>query len=284
MLTEAAARGLQGLLLLALALPCLAAPGVKQAVPGGVYVWHGPANIENPRFEGKPVMRLGDTLLVGLSMQTSPGVAEIHYEHDAQSRVHQFTVQDKTYTEQHLSITNQAMVDPPPETMQRIQSEAALQRRLYQQYSAPADLSRGFIVPLIGPTTSLFGHRRFFNGLPRSPHSGLDIAADTGTPVKAAGNGRVTLAQSLYFNGKTLFVDHGQGLITMYCHLSELLVDVGAQVLQGQSIGQVGATGRVTGPHLHWSVSLNGYRVDPSIFMQALNAEISSSPALSGDE
>jgi murein DD-endopeptidase MepM/ murein hydrolase activator NlpD len=124
--------------------------------------------------------------------------------------------------------------------------------------------------------SSLFGHRRFFNGQPRNPHSGLDIAASTGTPVLAPSSGQVVLVDDLYYNGKTVFLDHGQGLITMYCHLSEHAVAEGSTVEQGQIIGLVGATGRVTGPHLHWSVSLNGYRVDPNTLMTLLPAPTSN--------
>ena len=125
-------------------------------------------------------------------------------------------------------------------------------------------------MPLEGITTSLYGHRRFFNDQPRSPHSGLDIAAPTGTPIVAPAPARVALVDDLYYNGKSVFLDHGQGLITMYCHLSEQTVSTGELVQQDQVIGFVGATGRVTGPHLHWSVSLNGYRIDPLAFREAL--------------
>lgn len=271
-------------LMLAVSFVFAANTAQAAAVPGGIYVWQAPADAADISFQGKPVMRMGRAVFVGLPISMQPGVANLSYQVSGQPQTHSFEVVEKTYTEQHLTIANKAMVDPPPETLKRIRNESVRQRSLYNSFSPALDMAAGFVIPLVGTTTSLFGHRRFFNGQPRSPHSGLDIAAATGTPIKAAGNGVVTLADDLYFNGNTLFLDHGQGLITMYCHLSKLLVTEGDEVQQGQEIGLVGATGRVTGPHLHWSVSLNGNRVDPTTFMQALNAEISSSRDLSDDE
>ena len=242
------------------------------SVPGGVYVWTPPANATDITFQGSTVMRYGQQVLVGLPISAKPGTATLRYVVDGQPQRHSFIVEDKTYTEQRLTIENKAMVTPPPETLSRIRAESVRQKALYNTFAQSADLSGGFKLPLEGITTSLFGHRRFFNDQPRSPHSGLDIAADTGTPVSAAASATVTLADDLYFNGNTLFLDHGQGLITMYCHLSELLVEEGDHVTQGEVIGLVGATGRVTGPHLHWSVSLNGYRVDPETFLATINS------------
>lgn len=258
---------------LCIALP-LNSAAADSSVPGGIYTYQVPEQATSITFEGKAVMRLANTVFVGIPMSTEPGTHELNYIEAGGTKVHKFEVVNKQYTEQHLTIANQAMVDPPAETLVRIREESARQRRLYNSFSDTADLSLGFIKPLQGITTSLFGHRRFFNGQPRSPHSGLDIAADTGTPIIAAGNGRVSLADDLYFNGNTLFIDHGQGLITMYCHMSKLLVEEGQHVNQGEEIGLVGATGRVTGPHLHWSVSLNGTRVDPELFMAALSQHL----------
>ena len=244
---------------------------IGASVPGGVYVWKPPADATDITFQGSTVMRYGQQVLVGLPISAKPGPATLRYLVDGQPQRHAFVVEDKTYTEQRLTIENKAMVTPPPETLARIRAESVRQKALYNTFAQGADLSDGFRLPLEGITTSLFGHRRFFNDQPRSPHSGLDIAADTGTPVAAAASATVTLADDLYFNGNTLFLDHGQGLITMYCHLSELLVEEGQHVEQGDTIGLVGATGRVTGPHLHWSVSLNGYRVDPETFLATIN-------------
>lgn len=246
---------------------CLAA-----AVPGGVYVWTLPNGATDVIFNNKPVLQYVGKAYVGLPLSTSTGEHKLSYNIDGTSHTHTFEVSDKQYTEQHITIENKAMVNPPAETLKRIRAESARQRSLYNSYSTSVNLTQGFRLPLQGVTTSLFGHRRFFNGQPRNPHSGLDIAADTGTPIQAAAVGTVVLADDLYFNGNTIFLDHGQGLITMYCHMSELLVSEGQQVAQGDVIGLVGATGRVTGPHLHWSVSLNGVRVDPTVFMNVLNA------------
>jgi len=245
-------------------------------VPGGIYTWRAPAGASDFRFQNKPVMHIGNDVYVGIPLSFKPGQAILSYNTNAQQQNHAFTVVAKTYSEQHLTIANKAMVDPPKETQDRIAREAIKQKKLYNSFSTPVDLDRGFKLPLEGVTTSLFGHRRFFNGKPRSPHSGLDIAGDTGAPIQAAGNATVVLAEPLYFNGNTLFLDHGQGLITMYCHLSDLKAEVGNKVMRGEIIGLVGATGRVTGPHLHWSVSLNGYRIDPSTFMQLLNRNLRS--------
>ena len=121
--------------------------------------------------------------------------------------------------------------------------------------------------PVPGRQSSPFGVRRFFNGEERNPHSGLDFAASTGTPIKAPAAGKVILVGDYFFNGKTVFVDHGQGLISMFCHLSAIDVAVGQEIPRGGVLGKVGSTGRATGPHLHWNVSLNGSRIDPAIFI-----------------
>ncbi len=261
----------------------LAFPANADAVPGGIYRWALPAGASDVRFDDKPVLVVANQALVGIPLSQQPGTASLSYRQADADMAHDFTIVAKAYTEQHLQIANKAMVDPPAETLARIREESKRQRGLYASFAETPEAllagpAAGFQMPLEGVVTSLFGHRRFFNGQPRNPHSGLDIAAPTGTPVFAAGAGVVTLADDLYFNGNTVFLDHGQGLITMYCHLSETKVSEGERVSQGEVIGLVGATGRVTGPHLHWTVSLNGNRVDPPTFLSELNEALALPP------
>jgi murein DD-endopeptidase MepM/ murein hydrolase activator NlpD len=138
---------------------------------------------------------------------------------------------------------------------------------LKHHWRATQDTDLAFIRPVKGELSSQFGLRRYFNGEPRSPHVGIDVAVARGTPVKASGQGQVLAVGDYFFNGKTIFIDHGNGLITMYCHLDRIGVKAGDTVRKGQRIGRSGMTGRATGPHLHWSVILNGAMVDPELFV-----------------
>ena len=142
-----------------------------------------------------------------------------------------------------------------------------LQLAAYQTFSARNPSNLLMELPVSGRLTSPFGLRRFFNGQERNPHTGLDLAAPQGTPVKASADGQVILVGDFFFNGKTVFLDHGQGLISMFCHLSAINVQLGQAVKRGNIVAKVGATGRATGPHLHWNISLNDTRVDPAIFI-----------------
>ena len=265
-------------LLIWLALPATTVFANATSVPGGVYAWSVPAGASDIRFQNNPVFVVGQTALVGIPIRQALGPAQITFVYGGQDQTHTFEIVDKRYTEQRITLQNKEMVSPNPKQLERIRAESKRQRAIYATVSAPMDLSTGFSMPLEGITTSLYGHRRFFNDQPRSPHSGLDIAAPTGTPIVAPAQARVALVDDLYYNGKSVFLDHGQGLITMYCHLSEQTVRTGELVQQDQVIGLVGATGRVTGPHLHWSVSLNGYRIDPLAFREALAIATSVNP------
>ncbi|MEE3174687.1 MAG: M23 family metallopeptidase [Pseudomonadota bacterium] len=265
-------------LLIGLALQATTVFANATSVPGGVYAWSVPAGASDIRFQNNPVFVVGQTALVGIPIRQALGPAQITFVYGGQDQTHTFEIVDKRYTEQRITLQNKEMVSPNPKQLERIRAESKRQRAIYATVSAPMDLSTGFSMPLEGITTSLYGHRRFFNDQPRSPHSGLDIAAPTGTPIVAPAQARVALVDDLYYNGKSVFLDHGQGLITMYCHLSEQTVSTGELVQQDQVIGLVGATGRVTGPHLHWSVSLNGYRIDPLAFREALAIATSVSP------
>ena len=151
----------------------------------------------------------------------------------------------------------------------RIEGELAVQLKAYRSFSPNLPSNLVLDKPVNGPLSSKFGVRRFFNGEERNPHSGLDFAVPAGTPIKTPANGKVILVGNYFFNGNTVFVDHGQGFISMFCHMSKIDVKVGQQLARGTVVGKVGATGRATGPHMHWNVSLNDARVDPAIFIGA---------------
>lgn len=154
-------------------------------------------------------------------------------------------------------------VDLSKEDLSRVHREKKMLGGLYRKQSPEAMWLQGFTVPVEAERGSPFGLRRFFNGEPRSPHSGADLRASAGTPVKAPDAGRVVLAGELFFSGNTVILDHGGGLYTLYAHLKNFAVQKGETVVRGEVLGHVGATGRVTGPHLHWGARLNGVRVDP---------------------
>ncbi len=252
-----------------------------EAVPGGVHVLALEDDVREVSWQGRPVLILGRQALIGIALSTEPGTYVARLTGADGEREIPVRVRDKAYPEQHLTIANQRMVEPDAAALARIREERARQDALYLQFSQRDLDITPFVTPTQGPISSLFGNRRILNGLPRSPHSGLDLAAALGAAVQAPAAARVTLADDLYFNGNTLFLDHGQGLVSMYCHLDAMAVSAGESVTRGQIIGQVGATGRVTGPHLHWSVSLNGNRVDPLRLQAILNASASSSLATS---
>jgi murein DD-endopeptidase MepM/ murein hydrolase activator NlpD len=156
-----------------------------------------------------------------------------------------------------------AMVTPPPETLARIRAEQAKLNELRRADTPVAHFATGFAWPARGRISGVYGSQRILNGQPRAPHLGLDVAAPTGTPVQAAAGGRVVLAEDLYFTGNTVILDHGHGVTTLHAHFSRIDVAVGASVGQGQVIGAIGATGRVTGPHLHFALNWFATACDP---------------------
>ncbi|MBY4678521.1 M23 family metallopeptidase [Marinobacterium arenosum] len=178
-----------------------------------------------------------------------------------------FEIDDKAYRAQYLTVKNKRHVNPDPEDIKRWSREKKEMTDAFQHWSAPVQPVTRFELPAEGPFSSPFGLKRFFNEQPRKPHSGLDIAAPEGAPIKAPAAGTVLTTGNYFFNGNTVIVDHGHGLTTMYCHMSRIDVKPGDKLATGDLIGAIGKTGRVTGPHLHWSVSLNNTRVDPLLFL-----------------
>ena len=261
---------------LALALPAHAEGFItrllNKPVPGGVAVielGNGP-RAPQARYQGKPTLVIREDgqrwiAIVGIPLSVKAGTQQLEVD----GRSTGFQVGSRDYRAQHITLKNQRQVNPNPADLKRIERELDEQTRAYRQFSANQPSNLLFDHPVDGPLSSPFGLRRFFNGEERNPHSGLDFAAKSGTPIKAPAAGQVILTGDYFFNGKTVFVDHGQGLISMFCHLSEIGVEVGDQLARGQVLGKVGATGRATGPHLHWNVSLNDARVDPAIFIGA---------------
>ncbi len=200
--------------------------------------------------------------LVGIDLGVEPGEAEMHIYAGTEKVPVKFEITPKKFGSESLTVkssyTNLSKGD-----LARVGSEKTLLTDLWKTVT-PARLWRSsFVKPAVGAMGSPFGLRRLFNGQPRSPHSGVDIKAPTGTKVVASNRGRVVVAEDLFFTGNTVVIDHGMGLYTIYAHLSELAVEEGDAVGRSQEIGKVGATGRVTGPHLHWAAKLMGARVDP---------------------
>lgn len=244
-------------------------------VPGGVAAVSLGAAGQAPwaSYQGRRVMVIRDSdkqwiALVGIPLSTRPGRQTLQVQGGPEAA---FQVRAKEYAAQHITLKNRRQVTPDPEDLKRIERELALQTDAYRSYRDGVVPSNVLLDrPVGGRLSSPFGLRRFFNGQERNPHSGLDFAVPAGTPVKAPAAGRVVLVGDYFFNGKTVFVDHGQGFISMFCHLSVIGVKVGDEVARGAVVGKVGATGRATGPHLHWNVSLNDARVDPAIFIGAV--------------
>jgi len=173
------------------------------------------------------------------------------------------TVEPREFPEERLTVSSK-FVSPPPEVRKRLENERALLAEIYRTRSDRPPPADPFVRPVPGEQSAVFGTRRFFNDEPRSPHPGVDLRGAEGTPVKAAGPGRVALARDLYYSGNTVILDHGGGLFTLYAHLSRIDVADGQDVSAGEQVGLVGATGRVTGPHLHWGAKIGNRPFDPT--------------------
>jgi murein DD-endopeptidase MepM/ murein hydrolase activator NlpD len=249
------------------------APRVS-TVPGGVATFELPGppdRLPTVAFNGRPVMvvRSQDAWLavLGIGLSIEPGEYHVDVlQLGGGEQKLSFTVKPKTYAVQQLKVPP-SQVNLSPEDEARVAKETAKVREALDSFSSTAPSTLRLAQPVPGRRSSSFGLRRMFNGESRNPHSGMDIAAPTGTPIKAPLAGRVVDVGRYFFNGNNVIVDHGQGLVTMYCHLSKIRVEVGQELKRGEVLGDVGASGRVTGPHLHWGVSLNGAMVDPALFL-----------------
>lgn len=235
---------------------------------GGIAVIEVDKEAKTASLDDQPVVIVSEGskhyAIVGIPISASTGTHTLKTDHGDLS----FDVADYAYPEQHITLTDQSKVTPDPDQLKRYQAEAIEQGNVYKSFSiAQSSTFPNFIWPAQGRISSPFGFKRFFNEEARAPHAGLDIAAGLGTVAHASAAGIVVQTGDYFFNGQTVMIDHGQGIITMLCHLSRIDVKIGQTVAQGDPIGLVGKTGRATGPHLHFSVSLNNARVDPLLVL-----------------
>jgi len=225
-----------------------------------------------PFFQTAPNQWLG---LLGVDLSTKAGLSDIQIEgkgRNGNTTRSQYSIQveDKEFPVRRLTVDSK-YVSPPEEVLSRIQKEQEMVSRIFSSLTADRYWDGPFIRPVPGEVISSFGKRSILNGVPRSPHSGTDFRAGNGTPIQCPNYGKVVLVKDLYYSGNTVIVDHGLGLYSYFAHLSKFDVNEGESVAKGQVIGEVGSTGRVTGPHLHWTVRLAGTRVDPVSLMQVLS-------------
>jgi murein DD-endopeptidase MepM/ murein hydrolase activator NlpD len=208
--------------------------------------------------------------LIGIDLAETPGAAELELRLEGgRTERARIWVKEKKFPEQHLTV-------PPrferlDEALQRrIAAERERLDRLWSAVTPERYWEGKFVAPVQGSVTAGFGLRRIVNGQPRQPHAGVDFKAGLGAPVSAANRGRVVLREEHFFGGKSLVLDHGGGLFTIYLHLHDFSVSEGDEVRKGEIIGRVGMTGRATGPHLHWGARLNGARVDPLSLLEVI--------------
>jgi murein DD-endopeptidase MepM/ murein hydrolase activator NlpD len=213
--------------------------------------------------------------LVGIDLEQQPGTHLITVEARTASGSRRLTrelvVQPKRFATRRLRVAPD-FVDPPATLRARIESEGAFLQEVYADSSATRLWREPFLRPVPQAANSRFGTRSVFNGKPRSPHGGTDFASGAGTPVKAPNAGRIVAARDLFFSGNTVIIDHGLGVFSLLAHLSRLDVREGDTIEAGRVVGLVGATGRVTGPHLHWALRISGARVDPMGALTLLGA------------
>jgi murein DD-endopeptidase MepM/ murein hydrolase activator NlpD len=205
--------------------------------------------------------------VVGIPLVARLGPAQIHAQMPGgEERAYDYVIKPKKYAEQRLKVDGKR-VELSPEDEARADRERTHVRQVLSAFTQPLPASLAMRAPVGGRRSSSFGLRRVFNGQPRSPHSGMDIASPMGTPVAAPLAGRVADTGDYFFSGNAVWLDHGGGVFTLMCHLSAIDVKVGDVVRAGDAVGKVGATGRVTGPHLHFGVVLNRASVDPALFL-----------------
>lgn len=245
----------------------------ESPVPGGVI--RLPLGIKSEsepkvKFDNKDVISIRDDngewiAIVGIPLSFKDKQGKITLESPEKKEI-SFNVKKSHYKTEKLTIKNKRLVTPSEKDLKKIQEDRVLVQKARERFTNRSP-NLNLLQPTKGRMSSSFGLRRIMNGVEKNPHNGMDIAAPTGTIVNASEEGEVVLATSLFYSGNTVIIDHGHGLLTIYCHLDSINTKNGDIVKRGQNIGTVGMTGRVTGPHLHWSVEINGAKVDPSLFL-----------------
>lgn len=267
---------LKRLLLLVSVPVCVTAGTLPEqlAVPGGiVHIPLGDTKTSLPQvsYQNHRVLVVQHDLkwlaVVGIPLDATVGQQNISVKTPKGDTVISFQISEKKYPAQYLKLKNKRMVNPNSADEKRISNEREVIDKALSTWTEQANVETDFSAPVDGRLSSLFGLKRFFNKQPKDPHGGLDIAASAGTPIKAPAVARVIDTGNFYYNGNTVFLDHGQGLISGYFHMTDIHVKPGQQVKQGDVLGTVGKTGRVTGPHLHWNIYLNNTKVDPALFI-----------------
>ena len=248
----------------------------QAAIPGGVVIVPLSADtMVKPKamFRNKQVAVVQHerkwVAIVGVPLSAKIGAQTLSVIQNRKTSKKLFHIEDKAYPTQHITIADKRKVNPNKLDMTRIKSETKIINAALNHWTDKSVLPLPFLWPIEGRVSGFYGRRRVFNGESRRPHSGMDIAAPTGTEIHAPAEGTIRGVGNYFFNGNTIFIDHGQGLVTILCHLDRTDVVSGQTVRRGEVIGTVGMTGRVTGPHLHLGVSLNDIRVEPRLFFPA---------------
>ena len=239
----------------------LTRPNNNAVLPTVYYLGHRALVLPDPNADHKWIT------IVGIPLNAKLGINTIEVIFNKKKITKTFVVNEKKYPEERITVTDSRKVTPLQQDLKLIERQYLEIIKTYATWRHSEVTSAQLVLPVQGRKSSPFGLKRIMNNVAKDPHSGLDIAAPIGAEVKCPLPGKVINVGNFFYNGNTVFVDHGQGFITNYCHLNSIAVKKGQELNQGDIIGEVGKTGRVTGPHLHWSVSLNNVRVDPQLFI-----------------
>jgi murein DD-endopeptidase MepM/ murein hydrolase activator NlpD len=226
-------------------------------------------------YQGKALkLTTNNQFLLGLGRNAPAITTVILNSQDKEPETITLKIAARQYNIQKIEGVPAKTVTPPASDLKRIKQDASMVREARKLVSNKQDFLKGFIKPADGPITGVYGSQRFYNGVPKSPHYGIDYAAPTGTPVIAPADGIVTFAHNdLFYSGGTLIIDHGHGLSSTFLHLSEILVKPDQQVTLGMEIAKIGATGRATGPHLDWRMNWLDQRIDPDLVLKVLPSQ-----------